>query len=513
MRGWLCMVLVVALAFPSAAAPLDPVGVALESLSPALRSAIRESQDHLLADQAQQQLDLTLAYVQGFSALPEGESGLRDPAVREAFAWTEQFVEALLIVPGRLAAAEQAYADCDAYFANVTLAQGQRTVTTGRTSLASIDGVLAAVHDLAARRPANVPAAPVEEALAVLEDWDLDRAPTVHSCVLSLAEELDLGLTSLVAELVPDHAYRTSRVQILGFTPEPATISAPSLGWSVEAGDGSFRVLQAVDRQADLGLHAVTVTAGTQHLTLNLTVDLAPLELRVEAPGSVADNASFHVVVTAVNPLGAGAADGLAVQLAWQGQDTGLVLDDGQGGAALQAPGPGRYELVATSDATQLLSGAERRLVITVPAVGAEAATQPDEPDADNPLDPNSWLGAGSWAWWLVAVGALAVAVAGIAVAASRSAKGQVAPSPRRSPPFRPPNSLVGAVAWGLGSLRQRGLVAPGTTVREWVAAQGGPELVVHAFEQTRYGERPEARSYWPRAVDWMETQWRRWFP
>jgi hypothetical protein len=519
MRGaaWLAMAAVVAaLVLPAAAQPppgLAPVQVAIDALPRAVHTAIVEAQDRLLADTARRQLEDTHAYVQGFQQLPAAESALADPQVRAAYAWIEGAAETLLAIPARLEAAETSFATCSSYGVAAGVEAGGAAVRVGLQALADLDAVSGALEAARVGAPRGLPLdlAPFEAAVAELADWSAVRGVEVRGCLEELAEALGLLEQQgprLAAVLVPDVTWRTGAFRVLGaWTSGAATVRAPTLGLDRQAAvaGGSFQLAAQVPRAAALGNHTVTVEAGGQSVALRLEVVLAPSTLVLHAPAAVRPGQSFHARASVSSPAGLAEVDLGTLTLSWMGSLRTLPLASGIGSTPLDAGEAERVEtLAARYSGTDVVAPAEASQEVRVQAAALGSLPPPSPPaPGDRPLL------SGPAGWGLLLLLALLLAVAAAAGWRLRRRRPGPAPAPAaRTWPGA--ESYAAAVGLLFALLRRLRLVPPGRTVREWALSGHAPMELAEAFEQVRYGGRPEGGSLRERGIAWARRRWER---
>lgn len=497
------------------ATALLPPQAALDELPGAVALAIQEAENRLTSDQAQARLALAREFVSGFDALPPGQDALADPAVRAAYSWTEDVVVTTLAVPLQLDAIETAGAACRATFANVTRSEGERTVTSGLTAGARLQAALAELDRLAAQVPAGLDATPVLAARGTLAAWSAGEGTQVRDCLEDLAVALDVAVSRLDALVLPDVAYRTQRVRVVGSSNEAGTVrlSAPSLGIAREGPvtDGTFTLVFDVARGAGLGNHTLSISLGDLTSTVRLEVRKAPVMLLVEAPQRVGTNQTLLVHVTVASPLPRSEVDRVPVQLMWQGTSRNVTLAGGVVDVALP-PGPlGPALLVVRYPGSDVLLSAEKRLTLEVvtPSTLQARAAQPI-PEGLRGFQPDLAT------WWI-----MALALAGLFILALimspvwlHRARGWRSDVLQRRPgplPWPGSKDFVGGVAQLFALLARRRLAPPGRTVREWIALTRSPSGLADRFDEVRYGAQPESEPVRRVAFEWLKAQWRRW--
>lgn len=496
---------------------LLPPQAALDVLPDAVALAIAEARDHLLSDQAQARLEAARGFVTGFDALPPGQGALSDPQVRAAYAWTEDVVTTSLAIPPQLDALQTAGADCGAYFANVTRSEGQRTVALGLNAHGRLRAAFADLERQADQVPVGLDGQPLHRAIDLLRDLLDADGQAIATCLLELAQALAIVTPSLDALLLPDLAYRTARVRVLGTTTEtgPVSLTSPAFAagqLAVTGGTfaGSFQVL----RGAPLGNNSVHLRAGDLALTLTLEVRKAPVTLHVDAPRQVASNSNVTLRVTLHSPLGSTEIDRVGATTQWRGSTTRLTLQAGTATWTVAAGTPGRFPLAvqfAGNDVLLPASLEQAIAVLTPDELAAAAAPAPPPPRLDA-LRP----APGAVTWWVAALllAVLFVVILLLIPVWLHRARGWRSDVLDRKPgplPWAGATGLVDAWATLFGLLHRRLLAPPGRTVREWVQANHGPATLADAFDDVRYGARAETPTRVGASLDWIRRQWQRW--
>ena len=505
------VVLVVALlALPAAANPMPPqvrpLQVALDALPDALASAIREAEDHLLADEAQRDIDELQAYVQGFRTLPDG--GLQEVGLQEAYAWTQDVVEAFTALPGLIARMERAGNQC-AYGDDLTSATGAPVVSAGRGSYASLRHLADELAALAARAPTQIDATPVQRSFDLLTPWLDSEGVDVQTCIVELAERLGLSQEFLDAILVPSIIHPGGRVRVVGSLQPagPVAIAIPTLGIAQEA--AASDIINAsfiVPRAAALGNHTVHLASGEQALDLKLVVAKQPTTLRLDVPRRVLPDSDIRVAIRVDSRLGTDEVDRAAVRLEWTTASM-LALSGGRAATTLATGEVGSRVLTATYEGTEALA-ASRQSVAIVVAEAPEAGVPSDGPLVNPP-------GASGFDVLQLIVLVLVASGAALAIAVVIRRRRR-RPAPAGAPESRetfPESSFADAVGWLFGRLRASGTVPPGRTVREWVTENPGPVQAADDIDRIRYGGAPEAPTTRRRGLAWLRGLWARRLP
>lgn len=494
--------LVALLPGPAQGAPIDPVNVALEALPDALRSAIREAQSQLLADRAQRQLEDTYAYVQGFAALPPGQSGLQDEEVRFAYAWTEKIVSLALVIPRQLEDAESASASCTSYFDDVPIGEGQATVRNGLSALTALQGMQSDLLDLLQAPPRLIDAGPVQEALTILENWQLSGGTAATNCLTSLAPLVQVDVDQLQARVVPSASFPTGTIRIYGIA-QGGTITADSEQLQLHARtmteeNGAFRIEHRLPPSTPLGRAVIAVGTPERVVHLNLTVGLASTHLLVQAPSRVATNQSFTIQIAVQSPAAIAQVDEARVRVSWNGQAQTLSPMNGRASAILNSGNAGQSTLEVEVLETAVLSDSSDSRRIEVVAVGKTLQSPPAE-------GPEFGLMAGG-----AVIAAFALIVLFLAwQRRSRRVKSEL---PSTLPSVeRNWDSFQAAIAQFFERLRQQSAIPPGRTVQEWTSETRSPTAVADAFDALRYGGRKEPPSLRERGMAWVKQAWARW--
>lgn len=505
--------------------PMEPVRVALAALPGAVRLAIKEAEDHLLTDVSQRHLQDVRDYVAGFRDLPPGDGGLKDPRVRDAYAWTEDVVEVFLAIPGRFTTAETAGAFCRAYTSGDSSAEAQRMVRDGLRALAAMRSLRDEAQRLLDHVPELVNATPVEEGLATLQAWQEGEGAQVEVCLIALAALLAIPAQPsnlFDAVLLPSTIYPSGHLRVVGHSSlGPVTVRAPTLNLDAAPtlAGSSFSLTHTVPRKTPLGPHAIAVRSGGQQIDLTLDVEKARVTLSIQAPTRVALNGTFTVRVQAASVAGPGEVDRATVTMTWESAARGLALKGGNAQTTLRAATLGRQALVVDYPGTDVLLPAHAAVLVDVVP---RLPPIPPSPPPSNGLGFGVGFVAGgrqlldqfgSTILLLVLLILVLLAFLAAAILSQRRAARDAAwrrPTLAKPTTF-PSSSIVQGFAFLFDVLRRRGIVPPGRTVREWLPSADAPEGMARQFDEVRYGGRAEGSEERSPTLAWARAAWRRW--